>query len=107
MIERQAKLLYENFMRKTFRIDNRIKAAQKGMDTDAFSENNIDTVKANIISAIEKCNIKILPKLKNDKMLQKQINLIIFNINESNNLFNEISEYLYEYVNSFVRVYID
>ena len=106
MVERQAKMLYEDFMRKAFDINSRLRASQKGMDTDSFSERNIKSVKSNIIKAINHFNLTIYPKIKGDEDLINKIENIKKKILESDDLLNEIAELLKDYRDNFVRKYL-
>ena len=107
MVERQAKMLYEEMMRKAFNINSRLKAARKGMDTDSFSESNLKSVKQNIIKSINQFNSIIYPKIKDDESLLNKIENIKINIVNSDNLLNEISELLLDYRDNFVRKYVE
>lgn len=104
MVERQAKMQYERFMRKVYNIDSRLKAARKGMDTDAFNNNNLEKVKGNIVRAIDRYTQKNILKRKGTTEEIDQIDFIKHKIYSSDDLLNEVAEYLEEFINKFVRL---
>jgi len=103
MEERRAKMLYEEVMRRAFKINSRLKAARRGMDTDSFCDNNLESVKQNIIKSINQLYPKIYPKIKDDKSLIQKIDNIKINILESEDLLNEISGLLLYFRDNFIR----